>query len=369
MIREDLLFPLKRWKRGNSVGFCLGVDIGASGIRFQLSNPSDSNQIINHPHIGAHSANEIYKILNKLEKSINSISPQSKCFGSSFAIAGLRIGTTICPNNWPGPDSIRTIKTSLFSKKLYPPGRSILLNDLEAGAYGLYSASKNNKLNDYFELLWGKNGSLISSTKTAIMAMGCGLGAALLINQKFIKNPVVVSTEAGYLQTSTVLKKHEFFPIESKLVQYVSDYYHNGELVPVYEDFSSGRGLCISYQFFKGTKLNNLNNLEIPNAAEIADLAKKGDEIAQKAMKHHYLLFTRCAKSLALTFQCESIVMALSNQVRNHWFVNQIKEDMKKEFYDSTRPKWLENTRVFSQKKDLNFNLLGTTYMANIASK
>jgi len=371
MIRTEFLAPIRGWKKNGQFGFCIGADIGASGIRFQLSNPSNMEDIINHPHIKASSAQNVYQALENLESSLNRVVPGAKCFGSAFAIAGLRIGTDVCPNNWPGPDSARTIKTSLFTKSLYPPNRSILLNDLEAGAYGLVAASNNGKIGSYFQQLWGKKGPVIADSRTAIMAMGCGLGTAIIVNNENMKIPAVLSTEAGYLQANSVLNNHQNQSVEKNLVQFMSDYYYNGFLMPGYEDFSSGRGLCVTYQYLSGNIASSVSKncqANHPNAAEIAEMAKNGDRIAIESMKTHYLLFTRCAKAIATTMQCESVVMALSNQVSNNWFVNTIIEDMKKEFFDTTKPEWLNRTRVYSQKKDLNFNMIGTTYMAHYYS-
>jgi hypothetical protein len=59
--------------------------------------------------------------------------------------------------------------------------------------------------------------------------------------------------------------------------------------------------------------------------------------------------------------------MSLSNQVANRWLIQEIKDQMAAELNDTV---WKERTAsmsIFSQMKDCNFNILGTTYMAHRA--
>jgi glucokinase len=98
----------------------------------------------------------------------------------------------------------------------------------------------------------------------------------------------------------------------------------------------------------------------------IATNAKNGsDKNARLALLWHYKMFLRGAKAIATAMCCDSVVLALDNQVKNSWFVNEISEDLKDEFYDFIRPEWMKGIRVYAQKKILNFNVIGTDYMAH----
>jgi glucokinase len=76
-------------------------------------------------------------------------------------------------------------------------------------------------------------------------------------------------------------------------------------------------------------------------------------------------MFLRGAKAIATSMCCDSVVLALDNQVKNSMFVTEISEDLKNEFYHFIRPEWMKGIRVYTQKKFLNFNVLGTDYMAH----
>ena len=361
MLQLSQFEPLKKWTFKGKLGFCIGADVGASGMRVRFSNPEKITDFFDLPHTKANCAQDLYNALSILERFVKKASPQSQCVGASYAIPGIRNGTHITPYNWPEPNSRRTIKTELFPQSVFPKDHNFILNDLEAGAYGLYEMNLEGNLKSYFRKLWGKDGSVVGNRRTAVMALGSGLGTALLINDTIYDQPLVVSTELGYLQAATVMKRHEKFEKEQKLVKFTSNHYYNNIQMPCYEDFSSGRGICLTYKYFTG-------KADVP-ASKIAYLAQQGDKKAFETMKSHYIFFTRLAKNVAISLKCDSVVMALSNQVANDWLIRKIQGDLKKEFYDEGRPHWLDDVRVFSQTKDLNFNLIGATYMAHRAMK
>lgn len=367
LVDEKLISKMKSWRTGKYLFYCLGADVGGSGIRFRISNFNDETQFVEHTHIGANCAADIYQAVDSLDHCIKVLHPNSYCRGSAFAIAGLRKSkNSVCLFNWPGPDSNRTIDVSKFPKTLYPDHHSILLNDLEAGAYGIISCSKQGLTNQYFEKLWGPNKPLMASTNTIVMAMGSGLGAALITHERIRHAPIVIPTEMGYLQASIGGDKYPFIKTERDVINSTANYYYKGVQMPVYEDLASGRGIVVCYNHL--LKKNNLSQQKNITASKITDLAKNGDKIALEAMKYHYIFFIRCAKAAASSLKCESVVMALSNQVSNRWFVKSIIPQMKAEFTNFTRPEWIERIAVWSQKKDLNFNNLGTSYVAKFVA-
>ena len=359
MLKLSLFDPLKKWTCNGKLGYCVAADVGASGMRLRFCNPENITDFFDLPHAKANCAQDLYNELSIVEKFIQKSSPKAQCFGSAFAIPGIRKGTEITPYNWPEPNSRRTIKTDLFPQRVFPNGHKIILNDLEAGAYGLYQMNQVGNPKKYFRKLYGDDGPIIGRMRTAVMALGSGLGTAILASDPIYKQPIVISTELGYLQVATVLKNHEKYKEEQKLVKHTSDYYYGNVQMPCYEDFASARGICTTYQMF--SKENDIT------ASKIAYLAQKGEEGAYNSLKSHYLFFTRLAKSVAISLKCDSIVMALSNQVSNDWFIQKITKEMKEEFFDSTKPEWIKDVRVFSQIKEMNFNLLGASYLAQRA--
>lgn len=354
---------MKSWFSGKKGMFCVGADVGGSGIRYQISNFDSHKQTIDIPHQKAKSAQDIYDTASNLYSAIQKECPGAVCRGSSFAIAGLRVGVTVNLLNWPGPDSKRTIDMNKMPQSMYPKHHSFLLNDLEAGAYGLISAKEAGDIDEYFERLFGpKNTPIISERgNTGLFAMGSGLGAALLTHDAKLQ-PLVLATEAGYFVANNVQHNHPNYEKERKYFNFIIDKLYGGvKINPGFEDIASGKAINYYYTFLGG-------NSETP-VPEIVELAKKGDEKALESMKMHYVYFVRCIKQMSVTMKCDSSLMALSNQVANRWLVHQMIPQLEEEFNEYVRPEWTRKIAVWAQKKDRNFNIDGTTYMAQYVAR
>jgi glucokinase len=347
MIRRAVVDTISSWKGAFPLGYCLGVDVGGSGIRLRFSKFSDPFTTIDHPHIPAKSAPELIKVLSSIP-SVLSV----PCRGSAIAIAGLRQGDTVTVMNWPA--SGRVVRFGDIPPALRPPKSSLFLNDLEACAYGILSAHESGTGLDYFDQIGGPPTSKLISpnANTAVLAMGSGLGAAVIVRD-FNRNRVVVPTEMGWCLAGGIGPDHPDSRSESLLFTWASKAY-GGKFGPIYEDMASGHGLVSVYNF--------LNNREVGrDAGEIAEKAKKGEKTALQAMKLHYEYFTKCARAVAVALKCDSVAMALANQVSNKWLVQQIKEDLDKVLNNDLNVK----VGLFSQIQDYNFNLAGATYMAH----
>lgn len=98
---------------------------------------------------------------------------------------------------------------------------------------------------------------------------------------------------------------------------------------------------------------------------KVAVDAKNGDKTARDALFWCYKMLIRLAKQIGISLQCNSIILALDNQVKNASFVDSISDQLKDEFYNFIRPDWMNGIRVYSQIKKLNFNILGSDYVAN----
>lgn len=242
------------------------------------------------------------------------------------------------------------------------------MNDLEAGAYGFIAADEQKILEPNFAQLWKEKapkGPIVSDTRTAVMALGTGLGVALIIKNPLRNERLVLPCELGYVQIPTVCRKHPESKDEYELLQHVSNYYHTGKLMPEFEDLSSGRGIKLCYQYFlqKNEKIHK--DVDQINAGKVASNAQKGDKTSKDALFWCYKLFLRLAKQIGTSLQCDSIIMALDNQVKNASFVSSISDQLKEEFYSFIRPDWMKGIRVYSQIKVLNFNILGCDYVAH----
>ena len=373
MLSESVLRPIQSWNQGLNPQFCLGCDVGGSGLRIRLSNYFNADQHIDLSHIKAQCTKDALTALNAVSDKIQKVAPGAQCKGAAIAVAGPISNNTVTFTNWPGKPSLRTVSLNQLPRTLFPIGHSLFLNDLEAGAYGVIAAEQQGKLEPLFEQMWpdvAPKGKLVSDGRTAVLAMGSGLGVALIVKTPLLKAPLVLPSELGHLQIPTVCDKHKNSAEENKMIQYISDHYYNGRQMPEFEDIASGRGLCLVYQYL----YDKYHQIKIPldeiDAGDIAQNARQGDKIAREALMVHYTMFMRAAKAVATTLCCDSVLMALDNQVKNIWFVRSANQELKDEFYTFIRPDWMKNIRVYTQTKVLNFNILGTDYMAHqIAGK
>lgn len=370
MFAPSLLQPLNSW--ADKVKICVGVDIGGSGLRVRISNADKSEQFIDIPHIRAQSTKDLVESLTNLQDALNEIVPSYESCGAALAVAGPIKNGTVILTNWPGDADVRTLSLDHLPQKLFPKEKTAFLNDLEAGAYGVIAADEQKILDSHFVQLWqnvAPKGPIVSNTRTAVMALGSGLGVALIVKTPLLKEPLVLPAELGHVQVPAVCKNDPESKEEYELLQHVSNHYYGGTQMPEFEDLSSGRGIQLCYQFFLKRDQGVHKTVEQIDAGEVASKAHDGDKTAKNALLWCYKLFLRLAKQVATSLQCDSILMALDNQVKNAWFVEAVSDQLKDEFYNFIRPDWMEGIRVFTQTETLNFNILGTTYMALKQSK
>jgi glucokinase len=297
--------------------------------------------------------------MEQLSEEIKRVVPNYRTRFTSVAVAGPISGEQVVLTNWEGPPAARTVNLSEFPVAVFPRGKSRLLNDLAAGAYGLAAADKQGILGQYFEQLFRDRAPLgpILGVRTAVLAMGSGLGVALITWGK--EGARVLATEGGHLQIPIRLSKHPAYAEESSLLEKVSaHWYGQAKLMPEYEDIASGRGLKLVYSLLSGQPLAQCN---VP---QIIEKAREGDKVARKAFLWNNVILMRAAKAVATSMNCDSVVLALDNQARNYDLVKSIESELAEEFYEFIRPDWMSKVRVYTQKKVLNFNLLGTTHVA-----
>ncbi|OHS96949.1 putative glucokinase 2 [Tritrichomonas foetus] len=363
MIDSSLLAPLSNWEQHK---ICVGVDIGGSGLRIRISNVLNENEHVDLPHIRAKSTQDVIDIFENLEKALAGAMGDFESKGAALAVAGPIKNNEAVITNWPGEPSVRTLKIHEFPSKVFPHDRTVLLNDLEAGAYGVVAADEQKIVGKYFEQMFKDKsppGPVVADTRTAVMALGSGLGVAFIHKRKGAET-TVLPAELGHLQVNAICSQHPDYEIEQKLIQHVSNHYYKGRQCPEYEDFCSGRGIQLNYQFFYLQETGKLLDFDEIDAGEVAKKAKEGEKAAKEAMTWCYKLLLREARNLAITFVCDSIVFALDNQVRNKWFVDEIETLLKDEFYDYLRPDWIAETRIYTQTEILNFNVLGVELMS-----
>jgi glucokinase len=359
--------PLSNWKVNGKIDVTVGCDVGGSGFRVRLNNALNPEQHIDVPHFKAQTTAECVAALEYIQDLATKAVEGFQSVGSAMAVAGPIEKDSVVMTNWKGKTDDRTLTLRELPKKLFPNGSSLLMNDLEAGCYGIIAANIEGNLEDYFSPLWPKSspaGPLVSNKRTAVLACGSGLGIGMIMRTMLSPEPHVLATELGHLQIPMNMERFPGYHAEHKLIQYISDHRYDGTHAPEYEDVASGRGLQVVYQHY----IQEEGGIEIPldeiKASEIAEKARRGDKISRRAMQTHYQFLMRAAKAVATTLSCDSVLLALDNQVKNDWFVRSIADDLHAEFSHFIRPDWVDNIRVYGQTKHQNFNIHGTAYVA-----
>lgn len=369
MIDQSSVQQILNWGKSSSskIPVCIGCDIGGSGIRVRISSLIDGKKSLDLPHAKAKSTADLLSILNRVKKATAGTAIEFK--GASMAIAGPIQKDRVILTNWPGPIAERTLRISDLPKEVFPVGRTAMLNDLEAGAYGIVAAKEMKILDDHFEQMWvhrAPKGPIVSDTRTAVLALGSGLGVGLIVNSPMLSRPLVLPTELGHLQIPIVGRNHHNYKYEKGVFNFISDHYYKGMDTIEFEDIASGRGLALSYQYICKKNTGKLLPLESLEGGAIAAAAKNGEKNAKEAMLLNHKILLRASKAVATSLSCNSVVLALDNQVKNNYIMHESSKELEDEFYQFIRPDWMNGIRVYTQTKVLNFNLLGTDYMAHM---
>jgi glucokinase len=106
-------------------------------------------------------------------------------------------------------------------------------------------------------------------------------------------------------------------------------------------------------------------------ASDVARLAvEENDETASRALMYHYRYLVRCAQNLCVTLLLkDGIFFAGDNGVANApWLRRHVKE-LHEEFFNHHKKDWIQHTPLFVQTKEINFNLMGAIYQAEMHFK
>lgn len=343
--------------------YFVSCDIGGFGLNMRVSDIQDKENYVDLPNYKVNTTTDLLTTLHKVSAEIDSRFKASVCQGSVVSIAGpVENGESGMLTNWPGKMENRKLHVAQLPRRIFPLNKTHFVNDLYAHTYGIYSADIDGKLSDKFQQIWlnqSTRGPLISKSRTAVFSIGSGFGVALIIKDPILPKSYVQSTELGHLHVPSILKE------EYDLIKYVSHHNYNDRSSPEFEDIVSYRGLRMLYQYH----YFNQNDYKIPideiDANDIIESARKGNEMARKALSDHYKYMIRAAKLLAPTLQCDSVLISHENHQRNNWYFNTIQDDLLKEFRRFSRPNWMHNIRIYNQAKTFNFNILGAQYLAH----
>lgn len=372
MISKTLLQPILNWPRDTKIPICVACDVGGTGTNVRISSFYDETKFIDLPKFNAQRSSDLINGLKSISKTLHEVVPNSFCRGSALSVAGPISENTVVLPNWPGQYSHRTITLTELPTDLFPAARSKFLNDTEATAYGILAVNSKYQLDEYFEKLFPENspaGGPVNDRRTAIIYVGAGLGCSLVVKTPLFKRKIVVPTELGHLELPIVGHKHPDYKFEKDLVQYISNQHYDGELAIELEDIVSGKGLCNVYQYFMDKTSGKKVPLSELDGGEIAKLAAKKDPVAYKSLVLFNQMAIRSAKTISTTMNCDSVILTSNNQVANHYIIKENYEKLKNEFYSFIRPDWMKTITIFTQTKNMNFSLFGTSSIAHNLGK
>ena len=267
-----------------------------------------------------------------------------------------------------GPFSNFTAECRLLTKSMLPPGMfpsyiTVLLNDLEAAAYGITSISKGGTFNQHFTHMWGPRDAAkmhLENGPYLVLAVGTGCGTGLVHGAK--DNIQVLPVEFGHTTVCPMEGDREFLDFLGEKL------YGKGQL-PEYEDIVGGRGLVSCYDWELG-KVGRGGEVKEP--AEVAKKAAGGCEMAKRALFTHYKYLIRLASDLSMGFVLGGVVIAGDNIMHNEAFVADaaVTEALKKAFLSHTMERFGFQSRsdVIRQTKSLSLNLEGAFYKAKEVS-
>jgi len=356
---EAIMERVKASAVENNGKYVIGVDIGGTNTRVAVAS-LDGHFCL----VAVFKASTVTMLLEGLKELI---APITTKLGSSPYAACLDIagpvsdnGTKAVLTNYSGTLAERTITTSIFPPELFPK-RTRFVNDLESCCYGILGLEDQNKLGEFFEVLWGAEDVKIAPLHHAVLSAGTGLGVGLLIklgNRPFQVYPI----EYGHATIPPLGLDNPDRESDLKLLDYLSKTLYDGKHAPEYEDVVSGRGLVSVYNFL----VKDIPGSPALNAGEIAAGAAAGDKHALKAVEIHYRILVRNAQNVCAAMNVKGIFFAGDNQVDNAPVVKSIVKTLKEDFLNHPKLEWIENVPVFAQSTKFNINLYGTIFVARL---
>eukprot|EP00727_Mastigamoeba_balamuthi_P006943 m51a1_g287 putative glucokinase (373) ;mRNA; r:330668-332148 len=335
----------------------IGVDIGATNTRVGIARLSHCTDFVELVYTSEQAASRIVALFAEVGEALKAlgVAPQGAAIAAAGPIAPGRVGVEI--TNWASDNKF---DLEALPETLFPKGRTSFLNDLEACCFGLLALDEAAKLAGFFETLWGETGIKLLHQNYLVMAMGTGLGVAMLL---WVGNRWrVVPMEIGHVLLPSLGTATPSYAADESLIKYLGEKLYNGKHGVEYEDICSGRGLVAVYAWLLTT---GKSAPALDDAGKIAHAAANGDAVAREAVFIHYKFLFRCAQNTCVGLQTKGVLLAGDNQVKNRAMVKSMAEGLREEFHRHPKAdKWVAPVPVFSQLHKVNTNMIGALHVA-----
>jgi glucokinase len=397
----------------------LAGDVGASNTRLcVLALPLAADTTVTFVKLPARSAAKMIDAVAQVEARLPPAIVR-RVVAAAIGVPGAVVnGQSSTIMNFEGKTlEDRTIRVSALPKGLCPPGKTVLLNDLEAAAEGISALHELGAMQGIFEEMWAPVDGLASaaakkaplprsSTPVAsldaghavVLAAGTGLGAALLNYKPRQKAFGVLPLEFGH---TSVTGPADAEYIVSSFARHVQ----RGAVPPEYDDICSGRGLEFLYSLVARADapctcpqaagsstttgagatagaaasgpVHGCRSHACPHpcaaaptlkAPEITALARGGDVAARHAMTLMYDALMLLSSQLAMGFVPRTIIVAGDNAVRHDWFLSNhhVAAHMRRRLlsHSMERAGFMSRVRVLRQTAEVNLNIIGAVHAA-----
>eukprot|EP01062_Namystynia_karyoxenos_P056352 TRINITY_DN47300_c0_g1_i1.p1 TRINITY_DN47300_c0_g1~~TRINITY_DN47300_c0_g1_i1.p1 ORF type:complete len:412 (+),score=110.63 TRINITY_DN47300_c0_g1_i1:75-1238(+) len=308
---------------------------------------------------------DLLRVLNEFARVLQStglaVAGASLCGPGPRDAAATRLGPF---SNYQGStNEERMVFATDLPTQLFPPGRSRLLNDLEAGAYGIAALDAATHMGQCFTKMWGPGGVglNLSHGPYLVLAAGTGLGVGL-IYQSQQGSPTVMPLEFGHV--SVVCD-----PRDSGFIEHVKSAVKRGDKPPEYDDICTGRGLLWAWESVSQGK--GLPKLTDPGEVAARALGSPPCAVAREAMRLHYKYLFTAASDLSMGFVLGGVILAGDNARHNSAFLADAAEAewLRRHMLSHTteRMGFISRVTVLRQTSAHNFNLEGNFHVAEQA--
>ncbi len=292
-------------------GIIAGIDVGGTNTRITLARQDlGTDKMIKQCPSFRYQISSKQELLNQLSQLFKQKLKDKVIGYCTIDFAGpVYQNQKVKMTNWKGQPEI-TLE-ELFQSGL-PRNKTLMMNDIEAAAYGIISLVETNQLDaDYYHIIYHsqvKRASEFSQGNMIVIQPGTGLGTAgiVTLKKKSGKNEYYpIPSEIAHAPVVPINSEHE------SMIEWLFQKKKQGEGWPTWEDFISGRGLQIIYQGLY-QRLSISQKKEMPDiftnkadpAAEIARAAVRHESVvAEKALHLYYSCIGQLAQILALVYK------------------------------------------------------------------
>jgi len=363
--RKEAEETVAKWKKEGKTCIYAAVDIGGTNTRIALGLSAKEKVV--YCTFECSSIPKLMECLNEVSKHLNETLGQP-IKASTIAAAGpSKRNKQVTVTNYDGKSlEDKVLLLSKLPPCLFPSGKTTIINDLEAGCFGILSIDQTKEITKYFENKTPTikaecdKDSLLDDHNSLVLAVGTGLGVGSII---FVGKYDVLPMEGGHIQIVPYSCDHPEYEKEQKMLGYLSKKLYDGKHQIEYEDICSGRGLVSVYEYLCTL---NKDAPKLTKPVEIHDHAKKGDKTCLEAFLIHYKYLARCTATLSVALQAHTVFWCGDNQIKNQdLLTDNLMKEIMKELRNHPKSLWVDRIRLCIQYKSLNLNIEGALNVAH----